>query len=223
MKVWVVIPAYNEANSLVRIIEELKKRDVSIMVIDDGSKDRTFNISRKNADIVIRNQKNFGKGRALKEGITYLLEHSQFDYIITMDADGQHSPTDLDKFLEEAEKGKYFVIGNRMETPLGMPKVRIITNKFMSWFISKIIGQKIPDTQCGFRLVKREVLEKIIIQTNKFEIESEILIKAAKSNFPIESIPIRSIYFKHKRSRINPFIDTLRFLKFIFHLGNGNA
>jgi hypothetical protein len=133
-----------------------------------------------------------------------------------MDADGQHLPDDCDKFLNEAQNGECFVIGNRMQTPFGMPKIRIFTNRVMSWFISKIVGQKIPDTQCGFRLIRRDVLEGIKIETDKFEAESEILIRAAESGFVIKSIPIKSIYFKHKKSKINPFIDTIRFIKFIF-------
>jgi len=105
-----------------------------------------------------------------------------------------------------------------MSNPIRMPKLRVITNKFMSWFISQIAGQRIPDTQCGFRLIKKEVLEKVKIETNNFEIESEILIKAARLGFPIKSISIKSIYFKSLHSRINPFIDTVRFIKFILQL-----
>lgn len=135
-----------------------------------------------------------------------------------MDADCQHSPAELDKFLQEAASGSYFTVGNRMFNHSGMPKLRVITNKFMSWLISRIARQRIPDTQCGFRLIKRETLERIEIKTNNFEIESEILIKAARLGFPIKSVPIKSIYFKSLRSRINPFVDTIRFIKFILQL-----
>lgn len=215
MKVWVVIPAYNEANVLESLLKKLRERELSTLVIDDGSTDKTFEIAQRKSDKVMRNKRNLGKGRALKEAINYLLKNDNFDYIITMDADGQHSPLDIEEFLREAEKGQYFVVGNRMDNPQGMPGIRFITNKIMSWFISRIVAQNIPDTQCGFRLIKREVLEKIRIRTSKFEIESEILIKAAKLGFTIGSIPIKSIYFKHQRSKIRPFTDTLRFLKFI--------
>jgi len=218
MKVWIVIPAYNERFSLAGILDELKSKNFSILVVDDGSMDNTFKVAKKKADFVIRNEKNLGKGMSLKNGINYLLGETDFDYLITMDADGQHSPLDLDKFLKRAESGACFVVGNRMFNPIGMPKSRVVTNKFMSWLISRIVRQKIPDTQCGFRLIKREVLEKIKIKTNNFEIESEILIKAARLGFSIENIAIRSIYFKSLRSRINPFVDTVRFIKFILRL-----
>src|SRR4030042_429276 len=140
-----------------------------------------------------------------------------------MDGDGQHCVHDLEKFLEKARRGAAFVVGNRMHEPRGMPLVRIYTNVLMSWLISKIVHQKIPDTQCGFRLIKREVLENVSIKTKKFEIESEILIKAARRGYAIESIPVQSIYSKSQRSKINPFIDTLRFIKFIFRLENDKS
>ena len=218
MRVWVIIPAYNEKFSLAGIVDELKSKNFSVLVVDDGSIDSTYELAKRKADFVIRNDKNLGKGMSLKKGIAYLLKEVEFDYLVTMDADGQHSPSELDKFLQKAEDGAYFVVGNRMSNPIGMPKLRVITNKFMSWFISRIVGQRIPDTQCGFRLIKREVLEKVKIETNNFEIESEILIKAARLGFPIKSIPIKSIYFKSLHSRINPFVDTVRFIKFILQL-----
>ena len=218
MRVWIVIPAYNERFRLAGILDELKSKNFSILVIDDGSIDNTYEVAEKKADFVIRNEKNLGKGISLKKGIDYLLKKTDFDYLVTMDADGQHSPSDLDKFLQKTEDGAYFIVGNRMFNPIGMPKLRIITNRLMSWLISRIVRQRIPDTQCGFRLIKREVLEKIRITTNNFEIESEILIKAARSGFSIKSVPIRSIYFKSLNSRINPFVDTMRFIKFILQL-----
>jgi len=219
MKIWVVIPAYNEEANLCNILDQLRKKEVSTLVIDDGSADNTYQVAEKKADSLIRNEKNLGKGMSLSKGIEYVSKNKDADYVITMDADGQHSVSDIDKFLDEAKRGEYFVVGNRMTNPQGMPKIRVITNKFMSWLISKKVAQKIPDTQCGFRLIRRELLEKIIIRTNKFEIESETIIKASRLGFPIKSIPVKSIYFKNQRSNIHPFLDTLRFIRFIFQPG----
>ena len=85
----------------------------------------------------------------------------------------------------------------------------------MSWLISKIAGQNIPDTQCGFRLIKKEVLDKLNLVTRRYEIESEILIRTACLGYKIESVPIKVIYMG-ERSQINPFLDALRFIRFIF-------
>lgn len=216
MKIWMVIPAYNEAKSLEVILRNLKEKNLNIIVVDDGSKDATYDVAKERADIVVKNEKNLGKGMALRRALTFLLENEKFDYIITMDGDGQHSVSDIDKFIKEADNGENFVVGNRMDNPRVMPRTRIFTNKLMSWLISKIVSQAIPDTQCGFRLISRDVLEKIKFRTNKFEVESEILIKAAKERFTIKSIPIKSIYFRRIKSKIHPFLDTFRFIRFLF-------
>lgn len=215
MKIWAIIPAYNEANDLGGFLFKIKKKGLSILVVDDGSADDTYQVAKKYADIVIKNQTNFGKGLSLRKGIDHLIDNKYFDYVITMDADGQHSSNDLDNFIQEAKRGSLFVIGNRMENPGRMPKTRIITNYFMSWLISKIAKQNIPDSQCGYRLIKREVIESLTIKTKKFEIESEMLINASKLGYPIKSIPIKSIYHKNVSSKIKPISDTFRFIKFI--------
>lgn len=220
MNIWVVIPAYNEEENLAGLLQKVKAKGLSVLAVDDGSIDNTYVVAKKWADVVLHNIKNLGKGISLRRAISYLFEEDHFDYIITMDGDGQHDVDDLDEFLAQAEKGAPFVVGNRMGNPIGMPHTRIITNRFMSWLISRIAQQYIPDTQCGFRMMKRELLQQIVINTKKFEIESEILIKAARGGFPITSIPIRSIYSKNVRSKIRPLADTIRFIKFISRLNN---
>jgi glycosyltransferase involved in cell wall biosynthesis len=215
MKVLVVIPAYNEAEHIYNLIKEVKNYHLKILVIDDGSSDDTYNIAKGLEVNVMLNLRNQGKGASLIKGFRYALEND-FEAVITMDADGQHQPKDLPLFLKAAEdKDVHIVIGNRMLKAKGMPLIRVATNKFMSWFISFIGRQSIPDTQCGLRLIKRKVLERIELKTSKFETESEILIKASRMGFKIKSVPIKSIYGEEK-SRINPFSDTLRFFRLIY-------
>lgn len=215
MITWVLLAAYNEEKNIGRLLDEIKIKGLKTLVVDDGSVDNTYALAREKADRVIKNECNLGKGAALKKGINYLLANEPFDYVLMMDADGQHSCDDIEKFISEAEKGGQFIVGNRINDSAAMPWIRVVTNKFMSWLISSMVGQKIFDSQCGFRLVKRDVLDKITLTTNRFEIESELLIKAAKSKFSIKNIPIKSIYFAKQESKINPFWDTLRFVKFI--------
>jgi hypothetical protein len=132
-----------------------------------------------------------------------------------MDGDGQHHAGDVDNFLKKMdETNADIVIGNRMSDTSSMPLTRHLTNRIMSFFISKICGHRIPDTQCGFRLIKRSVLENIRFKSSNFEIESELLLKAAKKGFRIESVPIKTIY-ADEESRINPVIDTVRFIAFL--------
>jgi glycosyltransferase involved in cell wall biosynthesis len=218
MKVWVLIPAYNEAGGLTPLLEKVKAKGLPVLVVDDGSSDATYEAACGLADKVLRHEKNMGKGEALKDGLACLSSDESVDYVVTMDADGQHSPDDLDLFLREASRGKKFIVGNRMADPVGMPWLRVITNKFMSWLISRMTGQRIPDSQCGFRLLSRDVFSGIKIETGNFEVESEMLVKAAAEKVPIDSVPIKSIYSIKARSKINPVIDTLRFIKFLICL-----
>lgn len=214
MKVCVVIPAYNEAKTIGNLIKQLKQQNLDIVIIDDGSIDNTYQIAKASGASVLKNDTNQGKGISLTKGFNYALS-CNFDAIITMDADGQHEPQDIPVFLNSAAHSNNTIfIGNRMANVKNMPWLRLITNKSMSWLISSIIKQHIPDTQCGFRLIKKDGLERIKLQSNKFEIESELLIKASRLGFKIESVPITTIYTGEK-SKINPFIDTLRFIRFI--------
>lgn len=214
MKACIIIPSYNEAKAIGGLVREIRSQNFDTVIVDDGSQDNTSVIAQNYGAIVLRNQKNQGKGASLIRGFDYALGNG-FDAVITMDGDGQHEPSDIPNFLRSAENSRNAIfIGNRMMKTKGMPWLRIATNKFMSWLISCATKQKIPDTQCGFRLIKRGLLEKLKLTALKYEIESEMLIKAARLGFTIESIPIKTVY-RQEKSQINPFIDTLRFIRFI--------
>lgn len=217
MKVCIVIPAYNESRNIQRIINEINKLklDLKIIVVDDGSTDETLNLAKDFCAICIANKKNLGKGSSLIKGFDYALNEG-FDLIITMDGDMQHLPSDIPNFLDFYQQSKCdILVGNRMLNTKNMPILRLLTNWIMSIFISSLCKQNIPDTQCGFRLINKEALKKIDFETKRYEIESELLIKAAKKGFRIKSIPINTVYLGQK-SQINPFIDTFRFINFVF-------
>jgi len=214
MKVCVVIPAYNESKTISTLIRGVKELRLDAVVVDDGSSDNTPMIAEENAAVVLRNINNHGKGFSLAKGFDYAIK-SGFDAVITMDGDGQHLPSDIPLFLRAGEdSGAGMIVGNRMLKTKKMPALRYLTNKFMSWLISEIIRQNIPDTQCGFRLIRCDLLKKMELSTSKFEVESEMLFKAASRGFRIVSVPVQTVY-AHERSHINPFIDTIRFFRFI--------
>ncbi len=217
MNVWALVPSYNAQNSVGQIVSSIKKINIPVIVVDDGSKDETEKLALQAGAIVLKHRKNEGKGTALRNGFNYIVSDADCEAVITLDSDGQHNPKSIPDFIKKATEDEKIgvVVGNRMETAAGMPLTRILTNKFMSWTISKLCRQKIPDTQCGFRLVKRAVLENIKLKTTNFEIESETLIRASRLGYRIASIPIQSIYDKKVSSRINPIFDTLRFIVFI--------
>lgn len=214
-KICVVIPCYNVAYVLDDILTQLKPKPVDVVVVDDGSTDTTGETACKHKVKVIRNNRNLGKGASLRRGFDYALSH-KYETVIAMDGDGQHLPPDIENFLkvEPLSPEADIIVGNRMRHPTGMPRIRRLTNIIMSGLISRMCGQSIPDTQNGFRLIRARLLGKLKLTSNKFEIETEVIIKAAAFGARIISIPIASVYRNHS-SRINPFLDAFRFIRFI--------
>ncbi len=215
MNICVIIPVHNEANTIGSLVESLKQKNLDTVVIDDGSCDLSGMIARqKGADVIFHEGKK-GKGSSLKEGFQYALEKN-YEAVIAMDGDGQHDPGDIEQFLNLAQQFPVSVInGSRMRDHQKMPWVRYLTNKFMSLLISLSCRQSIPDTQCGFRYISCGILKEIQLTSNEFEIETEILMKAAKKGFRIYSVPIKTIY-RNEKSKIAPFKDTLRFFGYFF-------
>lgn len=214
MKTCVIIPTFNESKKIGELIKQIRAQDLDVLVIDDGSQDNTSQIAKDSGATVLRYEKNQGKGASLIRGFEYAL-NKDYQAVITMDGDGQHLAEDIPYFMRLAKYSNSGVlVGNRMHKPKNMPLVRILTNKAMSFIISRIAGQEIPDTQCGFRLIKKEVLEKLKLKTRNYEIESEVLINTSRLGFKIESVAIKTIY-RDEKSQINPFVDSLRFIRFI--------
>lgn len=209
-KICVLIPSYNEAKTIGGIIRDLKGKNLSVCVIDDGSTDQTASIAGKGGAFVIKHRENQGKGSSLRDGFVYALKEG-FAAVLVMDGDGQHETRDAENFLKKMnETDSDIIIGNRMSDTSSMPFSRHVTNRIMSFVISRICGHEIPDTQCGYRLIKRKVLESINLKSSNFEIESELLIKAGRKGYRIESVPVKTVY-ADEESKINPFVDTIRF------------
>lgn len=213
----VVIPAYQAQGIIGSLIREVKAQGLSVIVVNDASTDETEAEAREAGATVLTRTVNGGKGRALHDGLQAALQGG-YQWVLTMDADGQHLPSEIPFFLREAASGTAdLILGNRMARPTGMPFDRRMTNRFMSWILSRVAGQKIPDSQCGFRLISRPVLEKITLESHHFEIESELAVKSAWAGFRIVSVPVSSVYQRQK-SFIHPIRDTFRFFRFLFSL-----
>jgi len=213
----VAMPSYNEARTIGVIIRDIVKMGISVLVIDDGSADNTEHMALDSGAMVMRNRKNFGKGFSIREGIKYVLKKTNFEWMIIMDADGQHHAEDIPALME-ATRGEGsepdIVIGNRMLNSEPMPPMRYLTNRFMSRVVSGICRQDIPDTQCGYRIIKVSSLEKLELTSKKYDIDSEMLITAAAKNMIIRSVPVQTIYGE-EISKIRPIRDTLRFMTLI--------
>jgi glycosyltransferase involved in cell wall biosynthesis len=214
-QICVLIPAYNEQNRISALIAQIKQQGYSVLVVDDGSSDQTADLARRQHVECLYQQINQGKGAALQKGFQWILERP-YKAVIMLDSDGQHDPAELDVFAGALATGRAdLVLGNRMGAPAAMPPVRRLTNQFLSWLISCVIRQSVPDSQCGYRAISSEALKKMRLNTRHFEIESEILLEAGRLGLKILSIPVKSVY-EGSSSRIRPLRDTIRFFSFLF-------
>jgi glycosyltransferase involved in cell wall biosynthesis len=208
-----VIPAYNERVHIADVVRRTRAKIDNVLVVDDGSSDATPERAREAGAEVIVHPENRGKGEAIKTGLRHWLDR-QSDFVIILDADGQHRPEEIERFVAAAESaaGPKLVVGNRMNDMRSMPLLRRIVNRYMSRKISRVCGQRIPDTQCGFRMVHRELIPDLLDGAERFEYETEMLIVASRKGFRIESVPISTVY-SDEVSSIYPVRDTIRFFK----------
>ncbi|MBI3087590.1 MAG: glycosyltransferase family 2 protein [Candidatus Omnitrophica bacterium] len=214
MRACVVIPAYNAADTLEPLVRQIKAMGLDVVVVNDGSTDRTAQAMTEAGTMLISHLANEGKGAALRSGFAFAVA-AGYDAVVTMDSDGQHGPADLPPLLDAAaQSGAGIVVGDRMSSGAPMPLARRWTNRVMSCLVSALTRQRIPDSQCGLRVIRRDVLAAVRLRTRRFEIESEVLLAAARAGWAIDSVPIRAIYDRH-RSHIRPLQDGVRFLRLI--------
>ncbi len=218
----VVVPAYMEQRKINDVVRRIIKYSPHVIVVDDGSTDRTSEEAAEAGAVVLRHDRNMGKGAALNSGFAYA-RFNDFKCLITMDADGQHDPADIPRFVEAHRRtGIPVLVGNRMTATEKMPLLRRWTNRLMSWYLSGRMKQYVPDTQCGFRLYRCDVIPFIAAEAERYAAESEILLHVAARGIRIDSIPIDAIYGDEK-SKIHPFMDTLRFIRMIQKVSRGTT
>ena len=209
-----IVPAYNAAARIGAVLSGLIRHipPGNIIVVDDGSLDETSAIAEHSGVRVLRHGVNRGKGAAIRSGIELIAAHAYIEEVIMLDADGQHDPEEIPAFVEEFSKGKAdIIIGNRMSDRCAMPAVRIFTNRLTSAIVSMRAGQRIPDSQNGYRLMRASLLTRLHLVSSRYEIDSELIIKACHAGGVVSSIPIRTIYAGEK-SAIHPLRDTVRFI-----------
>ena len=207
-----IIPAYLEEKHIADVVRRTLRQLVNVVVVDDGSSDATADAARKAGADVIVHEQNRGKGESIKSGFRYWLEHGA-TYVVILDGDGQHLPEEIERFLAAASStGAELLIGTRMNDVREMPLVRRMVNRYMSGKISRLCGQEIPDTQCGFRMVHRDLIPDLLGGADRFDYETEMLIIASRKGCRIASVPISTVY-SDEVSSIHPVRDTIRFFK----------
>lgn len=212
-----IIPSYNEEKNIRFVVERVKKYVDKVVVIDDGSRDMTSVEAERGGAIVYKNEENLGKADAMKVGFSYAINFGA-DAILTIDGDGQHNPDDIPKFIEKLNQGFDLVVGARKFATQKMPAIRIFANSFSSFLSTLACKTKILDSQSGYRIIKKELVEKVKFESKRYEMETEMLIKAARCGFKIGFVEIDTIYRVEAKSKINQILDPLRFLLLVLRL-----
>lgn len=207
-----LIPAWNEAARIEPIVLATRAT-LPVLVVDDGSVDDTAAVAEAAGAMVARHTCNQGKGVALTTGFGWGLEQG-YEAILTLDADGQHDPADIDKFLDAYENGAGDLIIGRRDFRK-MPFPRSLSNPFGSWLLSRALGARIYDNQSGYRLHSRRLLENLDLTTRGFELEVEVIIQAVRKGIRIGWVDIRTIYGIGKVSYFHPIRDSIRFFQMV--------
>ena len=211
MKIIVTIPAYNEEKSIGNVIKKIKevmsknKYNYSILVVDDGSTDKTDDIAKKMGAIVYVHPKNYGLAETFMSEIKKCIE-LKADVIVHIDADGQYMPEEIPKLLNEIKKGYDLVLGSRFIGKIEyMPLINRLGNIAFSKAVSQITNTKITDAQTGFRAFTKELAESIPIRS-KHTYTQEQIIRAVREKFKIKEIPV---YFKKRNGKSRLIKNTL--------------
>ena len=212
LKCCVIVPTYNNHKTLKRVLDGILWQTSNAIIVNDGSTDSTKNILEAYANLVqIHLEKNKGKGNALHEGFKKAKELG-YDFAITIDSDGQHFPEDIPVFLNhlEREVQPVLLIGSRNMAQEGVPKKSSFGNKFSNFWFWFETGNKLQDTQSGYRLYPLNQIPEDFY-TNKFEFEIEIIVRSSWKGVAVKNIPVQVLYDLNERvSHFRPFKDFTR-------------
>ncbi|MGZ7136520.1 MAG: glycosyltransferase family 2 protein, partial [Methanobacterium sp.] len=213
-KIFVVIPAYNESKIIKDVLEELKDKKWNMVIVDDGSSDKTFEIAEKSLKnyngSIYRHSLNRGVGAALNTGIEAAL-NKKADIIVTFDADGQHDPNDIDKLIEPVIRDDADIV-NGTRNYNEMPLFKKISNQIMNILTATFYGIYLKDSQSGFKALSRHAAEVIDIQTRGFGSISEIDGEIKRHNLRLNEVPIKTIYDEYTSKKGTNFVVGLKIL-----------
>lgn len=213
LKCCVVIPTYNNQGTLQKVIDDVKQYSQNIMVVNDGSTDSTPEILDQNKDChIISYSPNRGKGYAIKSAFAEALKLG-YNYVITIDSDGQHYASDLSVFAQKLkESPDTIIIGSRGLKHENMASSSTFANKFSNFWMLVETGNKLPDTQSGYRLYPIGKMKKIRFFSSRYEFEVEVLVRCFWRGIKIVPVPI-SVYYSAIEERVSHFRPSRDFLR----------
>ena len=221
MAVCILIPAFNAERTLDAVLNDCSMLGNPMVVVDDGSRDITAGIAASRGAILLRHERNLGKGRALRTGFDWALEHG-FDTVVTLDADGQHDVSSVPRVVAAAREGGFdILIASRYSQFQEMCGLRKVWNRFGVWCMRQRTGFEISDSQSGFRCYSGRLLRSVTLEAEGYNLEMEILMKAWRSGFSIGSLPVPArVADGRATSHFRPVRDTwnicMTFLRFMW-------
>jgi glycosyltransferase involved in cell wall biosynthesis len=205
-----LIAAYNEEPHVGAVVRGTARHIAPVFVVDDGSTDRTALAAEAAGAIVIRHDRNLGKGCAIRTGLARILREP-YSHVLLIDADLQHDPEEIPKLVECAEQGVGdFVVGEREFSRGAMPGARFYSNVIGSRIVSFLVGATIGDSQSGFRLIRTDLMRTVPLTATGYEIETEMIIKLVRAGGILERVPVRRLAYQNARSHMRPVRDTFR-------------
>ena len=215
-----IIPCYNEEQSIGSVILKTKRFVNQVLVVDDGSNDETKKIAKDAGAIVISHRKNKGKGAAIRTGFKFALDND-YDYVVTIDGDGQHNPVEIPDLLSNViNNGHDISIGYRVGDDTEMPMWRRLGKRVLDYTTSMGTGGFVTDSQCGFRAFSKKAVEKITpeLKGDAFSVESEQLIKAHELGLKVVNTNVTCKYKDLETSTKNPASHGLSVLSYALWL-----
>lgn len=194
----VILPAYNEAKYISKVLRKIAKIPLTYVVVDDGSHDGTYEIATKFAPYVLRHKINLGKGAAMKTGAQFAFSKLHAKAVIFMDSDDQHDPTELMNFYEALSHGHELIFGVR-DFSHTMPIIKVCANRFASLIVFGLFGGYIPDIPSGYKAMTKKIYEQVTWQASNYRVELEIAVRASRAKIPFHQIPIKTIYHQHDK------------------------
>lgn len=192
-KVFVVIPAFNEEEHIAEVIDKTKKYVDNIIVVDDGSKDNTYEIAANKGIIALRHIVNLGKGSALKTGCDYALNNNA-DIMIVLDADTQHDPEEIPRFINTLKENNLDIVFGSRTRNKDMPFILRLGNWSINKTLNLLFNIKLSDTQSGYRAFTTEAYKKIRWDASDYSMESEMIANVGKKRLKYKEINIKTIY-----------------------------
>ena len=215
---WLVIPLYNEATVVREVISQARETFPYIVVVDDGSKDDSARQAAAAGAIVVRHPVHLGQGAALQTGFSYILEKTNANYVVTFDADGQHSTTDAAAMVAAAREEELAVIlGSRfLQGPSPVGRLKRLVLRTAAAVSSRTSGMHLTDAHNGLRVIRRDVLEQLDLKQNRMAHASEIIRMIGATGMPWREFPVHIVYTEYSRSKgqslwnsVNILVDLL--------------